>query len=221
MPFAEKKEFLNPRFESYHLASGVTLTTLATWPSKRFSSPDGLGWKESRYRANFNHLCSIGDGVAWIDSEGLVWMAAPELKQIAALPRAKSEYPRLVVLSSKKWLLSDGAGKLYLHTSSVSELCERKPFKLHHAESPGDDIRAVISTLEQAYTISLLTITSDGRVHTTWEISSEMWPDPIRFTPTGCFLGTTAPLHQRPITPAKDHAYSWTQGRPVDFHPSD
>lgn len=147
------KSLLNPRFESYQLATGDLVsstvrlkdhspplgrvlqvsTVSASLPPTHAEEPT-LGWREAKFRASFNHLFPVNEGLAWIDAAGGIWKAHAadlEVKRLGQVPQPKAaaadhpphgHYPTIQALSRRPqiWIISDGWGTLHQFDSASS-----------------------------------------------------------------------------------------------------
>lgn len=159
------RSLLNPRFESYKLSTGTlsyaTSSLLSSEPCGRVlqgSSTDEeptLGWREAHFRASFNHLFPVEEGLAWIDAAGRMWAASKgnlgnvRLAGRIPLPRSEAKQQQQqwglyasIVQVSGKWIVSDGWGTLHLFDYANSQIqysaSLSTPFNLHAAHQTPD-----------------------------------------------------------------------------------
>ncbi|SCV70631.1 BQ2448_3393 [Microbotryum intermedium] len=136
--FSTKRELLNPKFESYKLTSPPAGSTAVSFALpepglavRTFPDHTRLSYHQVQHRARHNHLYAGLDGDAvYIDAAGRVLAIeldqytqhAPKFHHLLTLPppeasstssRDESEYAAATAISSCRWIVSSGDGRLF------------------------------------------------------------------------------------------------------------
>ncbi|GAA5960952.1 hypothetical protein JCM21900_000073 [Sporobolomyces salmonicolor] len=135
LSFTPVRSLLNPKFESYKLASPSRPDAVVSHPlptpfgTKPLPEHARLSFHEVQDRAKHNHLSTGRSGeLVWVDAEGVVMAvqldkttAIPTFHPLVRLPSPPSlpahltpEYPVAVSLGPSLWLISGGLSSLHL-----------------------------------------------------------------------------------------------------------
>ncbi|GAA5928800.1 hypothetical protein JCM1841_003574 [Sporobolomyces salmonicolor] len=135
LSFTPVRSLLNPKFESYKLASPSRPDAVVSHPlptpfgTKPLSEHARLSFHEVQDRAKHNHLSTGRSAeLVWVDAEGVVMAvqldkttAVPTFHPLVRLPSPPSlpahltpEYPVAISLGPSLWLISGGFSSLHL-----------------------------------------------------------------------------------------------------------